>query len=178
MYGSPHHTIGYRLSGESWIQVFEGWSPSYELKGPRFWELTISMVECKGLTFIILAKNKKMTKLIRGANNGCDITSPNVRPIEVEYSRPSTKDQNVLRIFLGWDIKKGLKWTVNLTYGPVWINTDTILRAWKLRKGSKLESMTIFQKCIDFAKDNLPRSATAENGKWIWNERWRWKNIM
>ena len=34
---SPHHTISYRLNGESRMQVYEGWSPSYKLRDPRFW---------------------------------------------------------------------------------------------------------------------------------------------
>jgi hypothetical protein len=46
---------------------------------------------------------------------------------------------------------------------PVWINTDTILCAWKPRKGSKTETMTIPQKHIEFAKDNLARIADMEN---------------
>ena len=81
----------------------------------------------------------------------------------MEYCRPSTKDQNVLRTYLGWDTKKNFKWTVDSAYTPVWINTDTILCAWKPRKGSKTETMTIPQKHIDFAKDNLTRIAAAEN---------------
>jgi len=36
-------------------------------------------------------------------------TSPNFHQIEVEYCRPSTKDQNVLRTYLGWDTKKNFK---------------------------------------------------------------------
>ena len=90
-------------------------------------------------------------------------TSPNFHQIEVEYYRPSTKDQNVFRTYLGWDTKKVFKWTMDSTYEPVWISTDTILCAWKPRKGSKSETMTIPQKHIDFAKDNLARIATAEN---------------
>ena len=31
----------------------------------------------------------------------------------------STKDHNVLRTYLGWDPKKGFKWTMDSTYGPV-----------------------------------------------------------
>jgi hypothetical protein len=81
----------------------------------------------------------------------------------VEYYRPSTKDQNVLRTYVGWDTKKNFKWTVDSAYTPVWINTDTVLCAWKPRKGSKAESMTILQKHIDFAKDNLAHIAAAEN---------------
>ena len=66
------------------------------------------------------------------------------------------------------------------TYEPIWINTDTILCAWKPRKGSKSETMTIPQKHLDFAKDNLARIAAAENdvkngneiededGEWYW----------
>ena len=48
-------------------------------------------------------------------------------------------------------------------YGPVWINTDTILCAWKPHKGSKSETMTIPQKHIDFAKDSLARVAATKN---------------
>jgi hypothetical protein len=59
MDGSPHLTIGYRLSGESRMQVLEGSSPSYELRGPRFGELTINMAECKGLALMILARIEK-----------------------------------------------------------------------------------------------------------------------
>ena len=49
------------------------------------------------------------------------------------------------------------------TYGSVWINSDTIFCAWKPRKDSKSESMTILQKHTNFAKDNLARIAAAEN---------------
>ena len=59
MDGSPHLIIGYRLSGESRMQVQEGWSLSYEFKGPRYGELTISMVECKELALVTLARIKK-----------------------------------------------------------------------------------------------------------------------
>ena len=48
-------------------------------------------------------------------------------------------------------------------YKPIWINADTILCAWKPCKGSKSETMTIPQKHIDFAKDNLAHIAAAKN---------------
>ena len=67
MNGSSHLAIGYRLSGESRMQVSEGWSPSYELRGPWYAELTISMVECEGLALVTLARIVKMTKLIEGS---------------------------------------------------------------------------------------------------------------
>ena len=90
-------------------------------------------------------------------------TSFNFHQIKVEYCRPNTKDQNVFCTYLVWDTKKNFKWTVDSTYGPVWINTDTILCSWKLRKGSKSKTMTIPPKYIEFAKDNLARIATMEN---------------
>ena len=90
-------------------------------------------------------------------------TSPNFRQIEVQYYRPNTKDQNVLHTYLGWDTKKGFKWTIDSAYEPGWINTDTILCAWKPRKGVKLDTMIIPQKQIDFAKDNVARIAAVEN---------------
>ena len=46
-------------------------------------------------------------------------------------------------------------------YGLVRINTDTIFCAWKLRKGSILEIMTIPWKHI--AKDNLARITSVKN---------------
>lgn len=38
-----------------------------------------------------------------------------------------------------------------------------MLCAWELRKGSKLETMTISQKHVIFAKVNLPSIAIGEN---------------
>jgi hypothetical protein len=38
------------------MQVQKGWSPSNEFSDPRFWELTISMVECEGLALVTLVK--------------------------------------------------------------------------------------------------------------------------
>lgn len=63
----------------------------------------------------------------------------------------------------GWDTKKGFKWTINSTYGPFWINIDTILCVWKPRKGSKSKTMTIPEKHIEFVKDILARIADREN---------------
>ena len=75
-------------------------------------------------------------------------TNPNFRQIEVEYCRHSIEDHNVLRTYLSWDTRKSFKWIMNLAYGPVWINTYTILCAWKLHKGFKSETMTIPPKNI------------------------------
>ena len=61
MDGSQHHTIGYQSSDDSQKQVYEGWSPRYELRDPRFWELTISMAECEGLALVIIVKIEQMT---------------------------------------------------------------------------------------------------------------------
>jgi hypothetical protein len=82
-------------------------------------------------------------------------TSPNFHQIKVEYCRPSTKDQNVLRTYLGWDTKECFKWTMDSAYKRVWINTDTILCAWKPRKGSKSETMTIPPKTYKFCQRQL-----------------------
>ena len=37
MNGNPHLTIGYQLRGESQMQIYEGWSPTYELKKSAVW---------------------------------------------------------------------------------------------------------------------------------------------
>ena len=51
---------------------------------------------------------------------GESIVVPNFVPsnskfcqIKVEYFCPITKDQSVLHTYLGWDTKKGFKWTIN-----------------------------------------------------------------
>lgn len=79
-----------------------------------------------------------------------------------------------MRIYSSWDTKKGFKWKMDLTYEPVWINTHTILSACKLRKGSKLETMSILQNHIDFAKDNLIHIANIENDSDNGNEVDEW----
>ena len=43
MDGSPHHIIGYQLRGKSQIQVYDSWSATYELRRPRYGELTIDI---------------------------------------------------------------------------------------------------------------------------------------
>ena len=59
MDGRPPLTIGYQLKGESYMQIQVCWSPSYELSGLQYEELTISMAECKELAFVTLAKIEK-----------------------------------------------------------------------------------------------------------------------
>ena len=81
----------------------------------------------------------------------------------MEYRCPITKDYNVLHPYLGWNTKKNFKWTVDSTYRSVWINTDITLCTWKPRKGSKSETITIPQKHIDFAKNNVVRIVDVEN---------------
>ncbi len=54
------------------MQMQEGWSPAYELRGPRFGKLTISMAECEGLVFVTFAKFEKRPSELRGDSEGCD----------------------------------------------------------------------------------------------------------
>ena len=42
--------------------------PSYELRGPRYGELTISMAKCEGLALVTLARIEKVTNLIKGCD--------------------------------------------------------------------------------------------------------------
>jgi hypothetical protein len=68
-----------------------------------------------------------------------------------------------MRILSSWNIKKNFKWTMDSTYEPVWINTDAIFCACNPRKWSKLETMSILQKHIEFAIDNLAHIVVGEN---------------
>ena len=76
------------------------------------------------------------------------LSSPNFVPTSPNFCQINTiaqallRDSNALHIYLGWDTKKGFKWTMKSTYALIRINTHTILRAWKLHRKSKLESMT------------------------------------
>jgi hypothetical protein len=48
-------------------------------------------------------------------------------------------------------------------YAPIWINTNIILCAWKPRTSSELETMTIPQKHIEFAKGNFTHIVVAND---------------
>ena len=121
----------------------------------------------EGYVVLVYARDEKHLKqiwLVKALSSPKFVQiSPNFHPTEVQYCHPSTKDHNVLHTYLGWDTKNNFKWTVDLTYGPIWINTNIILCAWKPHKGSKLETMIIPLKHIDFVKYNLARIATVEN---------------
>ena len=55
MDGSPPHTIGYRLSSESRMQVYRRVGPPPTNLGVRgFGELTLGMAECEGLALVTL----------------------------------------------------------------------------------------------------------------------------
>ena len=116
-------------------------------------------------------------------------TSPNFRQIEMDIviQAPKTKTCSA-PIYVGIP-KKKFKWTMDSTYGPVWINIYVyiIFCAWNPRKGSKSETMTIFQKHIDVVKDNLTHIAAAEDDAENWYEAedgdgkhnvcWNWREI-
>ena len=106
-------------------------------------------IDCyKGYMVLVHAKDEEhpnpiwLVKALSSPN--FVLTSPNFCQIEVECCPPSTKDQNMLCIYLGWDTIKSFKWKIDIHAG--WINTYAILCAWKPHKSSKLETMTIPQK--------------------------------
>ena len=41
------------------MQMYDGWSPSYEIKGLRYGELTICMAKYEELAFMTLARIEK-----------------------------------------------------------------------------------------------------------------------
>ena len=58
MDGSPHIIIGHQLRVESRTHMWEAWWPSYELKGPRYEELTMCMAACAWLALLTLLELK------------------------------------------------------------------------------------------------------------------------
>ena len=60
--------------------------------------------------------------------------------------------------YTGWDTNHNFQWKVDFEHGPSWIDIDSIFIAskpWKNHSGS----VSIPQKYITFAKDNLARIA-------------------
>lgn len=97
---------------------------------------------CEGYKVLVYARDEQHLKpiwLVKAS------LSPNFHQTEVEYYHPNTKDQNMLCTCRGWDTKKGLNWTINSAYKPVYINTNTIHCTWKPCKDCTSETMTIPQ---------------------------------
>jgi hypothetical protein len=91
-------------------------------------------VDChEGYMVLVRAGDEEYSKpiwLVKALSSSNIVrTSPNFRQIKVEDCCPSTKDQNVLRTYLGWNTKKSFKWIVDSTYILVWIKTGTIFCA-------------------------------------------------
>ena len=84
--------------------------------------------------------------------------SPHFRQIQVEYYRPTARNEDVIRHYTGWDTNHNFRWKVDSEHGPSWVDTDSIFIAWKPRKNQS-GSVSIPQKYITFAKDNLARIA-------------------
>jgi hypothetical protein len=85
-------------------------------------------------------------------------SSPHFRQIQVEYYRPTARNEDVVRHYTGWDTNQHFRWKVDSEHGPSWVDTDSIFIAWKPRKNHS-GSVSIPQKYITFAKDNLARIA-------------------
>jgi hypothetical protein len=85
-------------------------------------------------------------------------SSPRFRQIQVEYYRPTSRNEDVVRHYTGWDTNQNFRWKVDSEHGPSWVDTDSILMAWKPRKNHS-GSVSIPQKYITFAKDNFARIA-------------------
>ena len=66
--------LGSQLLIERWVlnASVGGWSPSYELRGPRYGELTFSIAICEGLMLVTLARIEKSPNELSGVSEGCD----------------------------------------------------------------------------------------------------------
>jgi len=87
--------------------------------------------------------------------------SPHFRQIQVEYYRPTTWNEDVIRHYTSRDTNNNFRWKVDSEHGPSWVDTDSIFIAWRPRKNHN-GSMSIPQKYITFAKDNIARIAQEE----------------
>jgi hypothetical protein len=85
-------------------------------------------------------------------------SSPHFQQIQVEYYRPTSRNEYVIRHYTSWDTNHNFRWNVDSKHGPSWVDTDSIFIAWKPRKNYS-GSVSIPQKYIIFAKDNLARIA-------------------
>ena len=69
---------------------------------------------------------------------GRALSNPNSSPenpncVLIQYFRPTSRNQDVIDFYTGWDSERGLRWKVDETEPPVWQHTDAFMTAWKSR---------------------------------------------
>ena len=86
------------------------------------------------------------------------ISSNHFLQIQVEYYRPTSRNEDVIWHYTCWNTNHNFRWKVDSEHSPSWIDTDSIFITWKVRKNHS-GSVSIPQKYITFAKDNLAQIA-------------------
>ena len=69
---------------------------------------------------------------------GRALSNPNSSPenpncVLIQYFRPTSRNQDVIDFYTGWDNERGLCWKVDEIEPPVWQHTDALMTAWKSR---------------------------------------------
>jgi hypothetical protein len=53
--------------------------------------------------------------------------------IELQYYRPSSRNQNILQFYTDWDTNDKFRWTTDTSADRTWESTDSIMTGWKPR---------------------------------------------
>ena len=104
------------------------------------------------------------------------LTDPNSNPdlpntIQVEFYRPISREEDVLKFYTGWDVDGRLRWTVEKDVPESWQSTDAVLTAWKSkvkkdvnnRGRARDPTLKIPQKQVDIIKASLERFVSPES---------------
>jgi hypothetical protein len=95
------------------------------------------------------------------------VTGDHPRQILVQWFTPTSTARDLGKKWNGWDSNPNFKWKRDLKYSVSdWQPIDCILAAWPLPPQEDVEPLkvTIPAEQIGFAKDNLRRCSTAEQG--------------
>ena len=104
------------------------------------------------------------------------LTDPNSNPdlpntLQVEFYRPISRDENVLKFYTGWDVDGRLRWTVEKDVPESWQSTDAVITAWKSkvkknvneRGVGKDPTLKIPLKQLDIIKASLERFVSPDS---------------
>jgi hypothetical protein len=93
-------------------------------------------------------------------------SNPYFQHVQVVYYRPTTRNEDVIWHYTGWDTNQNFRWKVDFEHDPFWLDTKMIFITWKPQTKYS-GSVSIPQRItlrwsvfyITFVKNNLARIA-------------------
>ena len=75
------------------------------------------------------------------SNSNSSPENPNC--VLIQYFCPTSRNQDVIDFYIGWDRERGLCWKVDEIEPPVWQHTNAFMTAWKFRIKKDIEKCMI-----------------------------------